>query len=54
MTREQFKGTEDGKTKTAVETTVRKVEGKEVEKVVVFFTGPYFFHVEACQGGSSK
>lgn len=40
----------------AAETTVGKVEGKEVEKVAVypFLTGACFFHVEACQGGSSE
>lgn len=40
----------------AAETTVGKVEGKETEKVVVcpVLTGAYFFHVEACQGGSRE
>lgn len=43
----QLKGTKDRKLKTKWQW---KVVDRDVEKVVVFITRAYFFHVEACQG----
>lgn len=40
----------------AAETTVGKVEGREVGEsgCLSFLKAAYFFHVEACRGGSGK